>query len=80
MEKSVLSAHAEIAHCEETQFFEYELASQFNLDRGTAHEVLQSQGRYLHDVTYIKTVDPFVLIQVPEDIFHVGVTHFKRQS
>lgn len=80
VEESVFRAHAEIAHCEEAQLFEYKLASQLNLDRRAAHEVLQRQGRYLHDVANIETVDPFVLVEVAEDIFHVGVAHFEFQA
>ena len=62
MKEPILGSHAEVADCEETEFLKYKLSAQFKLNASVAHEVLQREGRDLHDVADVETVDPFTLV------------------
>jgi hypothetical protein len=71
VEESVLRSHAEVTDRQETHFLQHEFPRQFELNGRMTQEVLEGQRRDLHDVTDIETIDPFTLVKVPEDVFHI---------
>ena len=56
-----------------TYLLEDILAGQFELDRGHRHEVLHSQRRDLHDVPDVQAIDPLRLVQIAQQVLHVGL-------
>ena len=67
-----LSAQTKIAHAEEADLLKNVLSGQLHCDARSGEEVLKCKRRHLHNIADVQTVDPFVLIQVTQDIFHIG--------
>ena len=75
MQKPELCAHTEVGDSKETKFFKDKFTGELNLDGSRRQKVLEGQWRYLHYVADVETVNPFVLVQVPKDVLHVGVAN-----
>ena len=41
---------------------------------------MQGQRCDLHDVADVERVDPLVLVQIAQDVFHIGVAHLQTQT
>lgn len=77
VEESELCAETEVAHTEEADLLEHVFAGQLHRERIRRQEVLECEWRYLHNVSDVQAVDPLVLIQIAEDVFHIRVTNIE---
>jgi hypothetical protein len=75
VKESKFCADAKIWDTEEADFFKDVLPSQLNDQSIAAHEILQRERWYLHDVADIKAVDPFALVKVPKNVLHISFTN-----
>jgi hypothetical protein len=73
MEESKLCAHAKVRNSEEAKLFEDVFSGEFELDGGDGHKVLHGERCNLHDVAYIEAEYPLALVQVSEEVPHVGL-------
>lgn len=47
---------------------------EFHLKRAATHEILHGKWRYLHDIAYVQTVYPLLLVQVAQQVLHVHLS------
>ena len=71
MQKSIFGTHAEVAYSQEAHFLQYKFTRELQLQSSVAEKILQCQWRDLHDITDVEAVNPFTLIQVAQDVFHI---------
>ena len=80
VKEAELGAHAEVRDREEAELFEDELARKLDLNCGGREEVLEGQRCDLHYIPYVKRVNPLILVEVAQDVFHVGVAHLEAHA
>ena len=80
VQEAELGAHAEVRDREEAELFEDELSRKLDLNCGGREEVLEGQRCDLHYIPYVKRVNPLILVEVAQDVFHVGVAHLEAHA
>ena len=80
VKEAELGAHAEVRDREEAELFEDELSRKLDLNCGGREEVLEGQWCDLHNIAYVKGVNPLILVEVAQDVFHVGVAHLEAHA
>lgn len=74
MQESIFRAHAEVADGKEAHFFKDEFTWKFQLYWCLTQEILQCQRWYLHNISNVQAVDPFTLVQIAQNIFHIWIS------
>jgi len=64
VQKTELCPQAKVAHTQEANLLEHIFSCELNNGRVRWEEILKCQWRNLHNIAYIETVYPLVLIQV----------------
>ena len=80
VKEAKLGTHAEVGDCEEAELFEDELTRKLDLNCGGREEVLEGQWCDLHYIPYVKRVNPLILVEVAQDVFHVGIAHLEAHA
>ncbi len=62
--ESQLCAYTEVWYCEKWNLFKHWVSAELYIDLLLLIEIMNSQRRYLHNVTYVEQMQPFRLIQV----------------
>ena len=74
VQESIFCAHAEVAHGKEAHFFKDKFTWKFQLYWRLTQEILQCQWWNLHDISDVQTVNPFTLVQIAKNVFHIWIT------
>lgn len=75
VQKSELCAQAKITNTKETNLFQNVLPGQFDRNSIWTQKILQSQWSHLHYITYIQAINPFVLVQIAKNVFHIRIAN-----
>ena len=79
VQEAELGAHAKVADGKETELLEDEFARELDLNGRARQEVLEGERRNLHDVADVEGIYPLVLVEVAQDVLHVGVAYCEVQ-
>ena len=80
MKEPELCSHTEVRHCQKAKLLKHKLPRQLDLNGCRREEVLEGQGSNLHYVSNIEGVDPFILVQVAQNVLHVSIAHLDNSS